>query len=109
CDFTMFDESGTILRSGLEKFRYDYQHQLKRRCEGGAVIDRLDEKFAAATYFLLPSYVMVRRDLLETVGLFDEALENAEDFDCFMRVIARAPFAIADKLLVRRREHENNA
>ena len=109
CDFTIFDENRTIVSSGLEKYREDYELQPKRRCEGGAIIDRLDERFAAAHYFLLPSYVMVRRDLLETVGWFDEALENAEDFDCFMRVIARAAFAIADPLLVRRREHENNA
>lgn len=108
CDFTIFDESGTIVRSGMEEYRDDYQRQPKRLCDGGAIIDRLDEQFAAAHYFLLPSYVMVRRDLLELVGFFDETLDAAEDFDCFMRVLACQPMAIADTVLIRRREHANN-
>ena len=109
CDFTIFDEQGTIVRSGLEKYRRDYDLQPKRRCRGGVIIDQLDERFASAHYFLLPTYVMIRRDLLRAVGMFDETIESAEDFDCFMRVIAGTPFAIAEKNLVRRREHANNA
>lgn len=109
CDFTIFDEQGTIVRSGLEKYVRDYELQPKRPCDGGMVIDVLDERFASAHYFLLPSYVLVRRDLLQAVGLFDETLGAAEDFDAFMRMIARAPFAICEQLLVRRREHANNA
>jgi len=109
CDFTIFDEQGTIVSSGLEKYGRDYDLQPKRQCPGGVIINQLDERFASAHYFLLPSYVMIRRDLLLAVGMFDETIESAEDFDCFMRIIAGAPFAIADKNLVRRREHANNA
>src|SRR5581483_7687465 len=85
-----------------------FELQPKRKCAGGVVVDQLDERFASAHYFLVPSYVMVRRDHLLAVGLFDESLEAAEDFDCFMRILAGAPFAIAEKILVRRREHQNN-
>jgi len=109
CDFTIFDEQGTMVSSGLEKYQREYDLQPKRRCRGGVVIDQLDEGFASAYYFLLPTYVMIRRDLLRAVGMFDENLDAAEDFDCFMRVLAGAPFAIAYKNLVRRREHANNA
>ncbi len=108
CDFTVFDEQGTTIRNGRETYCSDFELQPKRKCAGGVVVDQLDERFASAHYFLVPSYVMVRRDHLLAVGLFDESLEAAEDFDCFMRILAGAPFAIAEKILVRRREHQNN-
>lgn len=109
CDFTIFDDQRAIVPSGLEKYRRDYDLQPKRRCQGGVIVDQLDERFEAAHYFLLPSYTLFRRDLVRTVGLFDETLGVAEDFDCFMRVLAGAALAISDKVLVRRREHPGNA
>jgi glycosyltransferase involved in cell wall biosynthesis len=109
CDYSMFERSGVISDSVLDKYRKGYQSQPKRACEHGAIIDQLDARFADAYYFLLPSMVMVRRDVLEVTGLFDESLESADDFDCFMRVLAKHPMGIADRVLARRREHENNA
>jgi len=108
CNFAVFDERGPVVSSGIEKYRRDYDRQPKRQCSGGVIVDQLNEGFAAAHYFLLPSYLMVRRDLLQAAGMFDETLAAAEDFDCFMRVMAAAPLAIADQILVRRREHANN-
>jgi hypothetical protein len=51
---------------------------------------------------------MVRRDVLERTGLFDESLFNAEDFDCFMRVWAKSKLGFAEQVLVKRREHAHN-
>jgi len=108
-DFTRFDQSGEIVASGLKKYRDGYQAQPKRACERGAIIDQLDENFGDAPYFLVPSYVMVRRDVLDVTGWFDEKLNAAaEDFDCFMRVLAKHPMGIVERVLVRRREHETN-
>ena len=109
CDYSIFDSSGVISESVLKKYRAGYQAQPKRACEGGAIIDQLDPRFADAYYFLLPTLVMVRRDVLEVTGLFDESLDSADDFDCYMRVLANHRMGIAETVLARRREHENNA
>jgi glycosyltransferase involved in cell wall biosynthesis len=109
CDYSTFERSGVISDSALDKYRKGYQSQPKRACEHGAIIDQLDARFADAFYFLLPTLVMVRRDVLEVTGLFDESLDSADDFDCFMRVLANHRMGIAETVLARRREHENNA
>lgn len=109
CDYSVFDRSGVISESILDKYRKGYEAQPRSSCEGGAIIDQLDPRFADAYYFLLPTLVMVRRNVLEVTGLFDESLDSADDFDCYMRVLANHRMAIAETVLARRREHENNA
>ncbi len=108
CDYSIFGRSGVLSASVIDKFRPGYEAQPKRACEQGTIIDQLDPGFADAYYLLLPSMVMVRRDVLEITGLFDESLHSADDFDCFMRVLANHRMAVVDTVLARRREHENN-
>jgi len=55
-----------------------------------------------------PSNFMVRRDLVLSIGGFDERLRQNEDLDCFLRLIARCPFVIVERPLVRRRIHAQN-
>ncbi|MDR2725972.1 MAG: glycosyltransferase [Candidatus Adiutrix sp.] len=47
-----------------------------------------------------PSAVMLRRSLLDEVGLFDESLPAAEDYDLWLRVLARHPAGLIDRELV---------
>ncbi len=47
-----------------------------------------------------PSAVMLRRSLLDEVGLFDEDLAAAEDYDLWLRVLARHPAGLIDRELV---------
>ncbi|MDL2226129.1 glycosyltransferase family 2 protein [Deltaproteobacteria bacterium OttesenSCG-928-M10] len=47
-----------------------------------------------------PSAVMLRRELLDEVGLFDEELAAAEDYDLWLRVLARHPAGLIDRELV---------
>jgi glycosyltransferase involved in cell wall biosynthesis len=108
CDYKIFDESGIVFESALDKYRSGYEKQPRRSCAQGVIIDELDAGFADATYLLLSSNVMVRRDVLEVTGLFDESLYSADDFDCFMRVLANHHLGVVEAMLVRRREHENN-
>lgn len=42
--------------------------------------------------FVPPSSALIRRSALEKVGAFDESLRQAEDFDLWARLAARAPF-----------------
>ena len=105
CDYSTFSESGNVCSSALEKYAGAYQLQPKRSVANGAVIERLDPGFDSAYYFLLSSNVMVRRDVMLRTGLFDESLQCAEDFDCFMRVLTDSPMGLVEDVLVRRRHH----
>jgi glycosyltransferase involved in cell wall biosynthesis len=50
-----------------------------------------------------PSAVMMRRDLLEKVGLFDETLPACEDYDLWLRIAAHYPIYLLDEPLVVKR------
>ena len=53
-----------------------------------------------------PSSVMIRRELFDTVGLFDETLSVCEDYDLWLRISSRYPvFFIDKKLIVKRGGH----
>jgi len=53
-----------------------------------------------------PSSAMMRKNLFEKVGLFDEALPVCEDYDFWLRVSSRFPiFFIEKKLIIKRGGH----
>ncbi len=47
-----------------------------------------------------PSAVMLRKSLLDEVGLFDEKLSAAEDYDLWLRITARYPAHLIDEELM---------
>lgn len=55
---------------------------------------------SVALCLISPSAVMLRRSLLDEVGLFDENLPAAEDYDLWLRVLARYPAGLIDRELV---------
>jgi glycosyltransferase involved in cell wall biosynthesis len=55
-----------------------------------------------------PSSVMLRRSLLESVGVFDEALPVCEDYDLWLRITSVYPVGLIDKSLVRKRAGHND-
>jgi glycosyltransferase involved in cell wall biosynthesis len=53
-----------------------------------------------------PSAVMMRRELFEQVGTFDESLPACEDYDLWLRITARYPvYLIEDHLVVKTGGH----
>lgn len=55
-----------------------------------------------------PSAVMLRCELLNEIGLFDEDLAAAEDYDLWLRVLARYPVGLIDReLVIRHGGHED--
>ncbi|MCP4693516.1 MAG: glycosyltransferase family 2 protein, partial [Desulfobacterales bacterium] len=53
-----------------------------------------------------PSAVMIRRELFEEVGLFDEALPACEDYDLWLRIAWKYPVHLIDEpLIVKRGGH----
>ena len=55
-----------------------------------------------------PSAVMVKRSLLDIVGLFDETLPACEDYDLWLRINCRHPIYLIDTpLIVKRGGHKD--
>jgi glycosyltransferase involved in cell wall biosynthesis len=49
---------------------------------------------------MCPSSLLIRRDLLESLGMFDEKLPACEDYELFLRLTARRRVAYVDETLV---------
>lgn len=58
-------------------------------------------------YIPVPT-VVVRRECLDEVGLFDETLTACEDYDLWLRIIAKYPVHFVNDLLARYRLSENS-
>ncbi len=54
-----------------------------------------------------PSSILMRRDVFEALGGFDESLPACEDYDLWLRLAARHPVLLVDEpLVVKRNGHE---
>jgi len=51
---------------------------------------------------ICPSSVLLRRDLFDVIGGFDETLSVCEDYDLWLRITAREPVHYLDQALVRK-------
>jgi glycosyltransferase involved in cell wall biosynthesis len=58
-------------------------------------------------YIPVPT-VVVRRDCLDKVGLFDETLKSCEDYDLWLRLIEKFPIYFLNQPLARYRQSPNN-
>lgn len=55
-----------------------------------------------------PSSALVRREVFDDVGLFDEALPVCEDYDMWLRITAKYPVVFVDKpLIIKRGGHDD--
>ena len=70
--------------------------------------DRAAEEILLPGWFLFPSSVLVRRDVLLAAGLFRPPQRLCEDVDCFLRVLRLTALAIVREPLWRWREHASN-
>jgi glycosyltransferase involved in cell wall biosynthesis len=59
--------------------------------------------------FILPSATMIRRDVVERVGLFDESFRFAEETEFFHRLAARFPVAVIMTPLTQWRTDQSNS
>ncbi len=75
----------------------------KHRKYGGSIFER-----CLPLCVISPSSVLLRRRLLDEVGLFDEALPACEDYDLWLRVTSRFPVLFIDEpLIVKHGGHED--
>jgi len=73
----------------------------RHRKEAGMIFER-----SLALCLVSPSAVMIRKSLLDEVGLFDESLPACEDYDLWLRVAWKHPIHLIDRpLIVKRGGH----
>jgi glycosyltransferase involved in cell wall biosynthesis/peptidoglycan/xylan/chitin deacetylase (PgdA/CDA1 family) len=58
--------------------------------------------------FITASAVVVRRSCFENTGVFDESLDQATDYDMWLRIAKRYPIAFINQPLCLWRRHEGN-
>jgi len=75
---------------------------------GISYFPRIDARVLSAGFFLFPSAVLIRRDLLLSAGLFDESLGLGTDLECFIRALTRTSMVVVERPLMRYRIHERN-
>ena len=75
--------------------RGKFVNQMKKHKKSGGDIF----KDCLKQCLISPSSVMIRRDLLSEVGMFDEDLLVCEDYDLWLRVTAREPILYINKPL----------
>ena len=67
----------------------------RHRKQGGMIFER-----SLALCLVSPSAVMMRRRLLDEVGLFDERLPACEDYDLWLRIAWKYPVGLVDQPLI---------
>ena len=73
----------------------------RHRKEGGMIFER-----SLGLCLVSPSAVMMRKSLLDEVGLFDENLPACEDYDLWLRIAWKHPIDLIDRpLIVKRGGH----
>jgi GT2 family glycosyltransferase len=67
----------------------------KHQKQGGHIYER-----CLPLCVISPSSALIRRDLLLSIGLFDESLPACEDYDLWLRICARYPVLFVDEPLL---------
>ncbi len=69
----------------------------KHRKQGGWIFEQ-----CLALCVISPSATIIRRDLLDDIGQFDETLPACEDYDLWLRVCAQEPVLFLDQTLLQK-------
>lgn len=102
-DFFEHNEDALICQTEEIWIRNDIRINPKKKHK-----KRSGDIFEPSLYLCLvsPSAVMMRKELFDRVGLFDEALPACEDYDLWLRISARYPvFLIGIPLILKRGGH----
>jgi len=106
CYFRVIEDGRVIVENAdeISEQRWDGYH--------GRVIERDCSYFPRIEQDFFPRFLpscsdaLLRRDVFASVGMFDETVLYNEDFEFFMRVLARYPLAIVEKTLISCRRHD---
>jgi glycosyltransferase involved in cell wall biosynthesis len=96
CQCELIDESGTILSTPVIQIDPAFQ---------GSIFEKLLGKNSIVSS---ASGILIRRDIFEHTGGFDETLTSYEDWDMWLRIAHYAEFGYAPTTLVQIRQHPHN-
>src|ERR1700676_717951 len=105
CDWVSLINGSVIGPSNLE--RSGVKARLDTLASNGVLVNPFDLLLEVGCYFS-PSSVLVRRECLLQVGLFDEAIYCTDDLDLWLRLSLRYRFAALNDALSLRRIHGQN-
>lgn len=107
CDYVQLEEGKTTLLpdrfirerwNNIDSVKIDRQSRFVPRVEGDFL----------PSFNLLTPCTMVRRDVFDRVGFFDEELLFGQTMEFFARALACFPLAFVERRLVEVRRHDNN-
>jgi glycosyltransferase involved in cell wall biosynthesis len=98
CNYDVIDSHGVIQYT-------NYKAPLDNKRMRGMVFQKLLKRNRIASS---GSGVLIKRDIFEDVGLFDEKLKFGEDWDMWLRIARKYDVDFSSKTLVHIRKHEYN-
>jgi glycosyltransferase involved in cell wall biosynthesis len=109
CDFVEFDDLGDkpqtklALQKNYGRVRRTILEDRSYRC------DPADVRAAIIEGQFMPTVTLiVRRDLLDAVGGFDESMRYSEDWELLLRLVCLTTAVVVEEPLVRKRLHAGN-
>jgi glycosyltransferase involved in cell wall biosynthesis len=112
CDYDVIDGAGGVVRgSAFTRWRRcaGIEPESQRVGADSVYFPRVTTRFFIEGFFPQPSTVLLRRELVAARGAFDETLRLAEDFECFLRLLATGGLVIVTLPLVSYRRHGGNS
>lgn len=109
CDFVAFDGTGDMPQTKLATQK-NYQ-RVRRTMIGDRSFrcDPDDARTAIVEGQFMPTVsLIIRRELLEAVGGFDESLRYSEDWELLLRLVCVTTAVVVEEPLVRKRLHSAN-
>lgn len=107
CYFRVIQDGAVILENSDEasEQRWAGYHGRVPVADGCSYFPKIESDFFPR---FLPSCsdALLRREVFDTVGFFDEDVLYNEDFEFFMRVLAHYPLALVEKTLISCRRHD---
>lgn len=98
CNYDVIDSNGII------KYK-NYKAPLDKKRMRGMVFKKLLERNQITSS---GSGVLIKREIFNTVGLFDEKLRFAEDWDMWLRIAEKYEVDFVPETLVHIRKHDHN-
>jgi glycosyltransferase involved in cell wall biosynthesis len=104
CNNSFFEDGKTCDDTYLDRLGDDYFKAGRTEVALGiALFERVD--FSRINWIVpLPSALLVKRDVLNSIGGFDEKLNGVDDMEFYLRAMAEFPFLFIERPLVRYRQ-----
>lgn len=108
-DFVRQRAMGPDSLSCLDEPKYGFDSLSIERVEGSILrLPDAGAQILSVGWFLFPSAMLIRRDVLMAAGMFRPQQRLCEDVDCFLRILRRTPLVLVREPLWQWREHAGN-